>query len=116
MSILNPWGELKALKTRLAAEEAAYVAEETEQQRVWAAKEAELDKLRKTVNELRADKRKADKTLRDWSALISDLRGHVAKLKIDCASLSARNHELTTTLSNSVRRDPVTGRYLKQGS
>lgn len=39
MSILNPWGELRELKARLAAEEAAYAAEETEQQK-------ELAKLR----------------------------------------------------------------------
>ena len=39
MSILNPWGELRELKARLASEEAAYAEEETAQQK-------ELAKLR----------------------------------------------------------------------
>ena len=32
MSIFNPWGELRALKARLAAEEEAYRIEEAQQQ------------------------------------------------------------------------------------
>lgn len=60
MSILNPWRELRELKARLSSEEAAYVAEETEQQ--------------KLIADLKYDNKKLSDELEDYQILYADLR------------------------------------------
>ena len=55
MSIFNPWGELRALKARLAAEEEAYRVEEAQQQAEWARKDARLLELERSNAVLRRD-------------------------------------------------------------
>lgn len=60
MSILNPWRELRELKARLSSEEAAYVAEETEQQ--------------KLIAHLKYDNKKLSDELEDYQILYADLR------------------------------------------
>lgn len=87
MSIFNPWGELRAIKARLAAEEEAYLIEEAQQQADWAKKDA----------------------------LLGDLERANATLRREQEALRNRITELNAKLSQSVRRDPKTGRYLKQG-
>lgn len=52
MSIFNPWGELRALKQRLAAEEAAYVTEETEQQKL-------MESMKRTIRDMEVQLRAA---------------------------------------------------------
>lgn len=45
MSIFNPWGELRALKQRLASEEASYLNEETEQQKL-------MESMKRTIRDM----------------------------------------------------------------
>lgn len=70
MSIFNPWGELRALKARLANEEQAYLVEEAEQQRVWAEKEVMLMKL---IDE----NAKLQDTVKRLDAVIADFRANL---------------------------------------
>lgn len=60
MSILNPWRELRELKARLSSEEAAYVAEETEQQ--------------KLIADLKYDNQTLSDELKGYQILYSELR------------------------------------------
>lgn len=60
MSILNPWRELRELKARLSSEEAAYVAEETEQQ--------------KLIADLKYDNKTLSDELGGYKILYSELR------------------------------------------
>lgn len=60
MSILNPWRELRELKARLASEEAAYYAEENEQQAL--------------IAELKADNKTLSDELQGYQILYRELR------------------------------------------
>ena len=65
MSIFNPWGELRALKARLAAEEEAYRVEEAQQQAEWAKKNARLLELERTNAVLRRDSEELRRELKE---------------------------------------------------
>ena len=87
MSIFNPWGELRALKARLAAEEEAYRIEEAQQQAEWARKDARL----------------------------LELERYNATLRRELQTAHARILNLLTKLDEAVGpRDPKTGRFVKK--
>ncbi len=65
MSIFNPWGELRALKARLAAEEEAYRVEEAQQQAEWTKKNARLLELERTNAVLRRDSEELRRELKE---------------------------------------------------
>ena len=101
MSIFNPWGELRALKARLAAEEEAYLVEEAQQQAEWAKKDARLLELERANATLR----------REQEALRNRITDVVNKL--------LRADEIITDLNNKLLRavdprDPKTGRFVKK--
>ncbi len=87
MSIFNPWGELRALKARLAAEEEAYRVEEAQQQAEWAKKTAMMQELER-----------ANATLRREQEM---LRNRITEL----------NEKLAKAVDP---RDPKTGRFVKK--
>ncbi len=87
MSIFNPWGELRALKARLAAEEEAYSVEEEMQQADWAKKTAMMQELER-----------ANATLRREQEM---LRNRITEL----------NEKLAKAVDP---RDPKTGRFVKK--
>jgi response regulator RpfG family c-di-GMP phosphodiesterase len=87
MSIFNPWGELRALKARLAAEEEAYLIEEAQQQAEWAKKDAMLGELQRANATLRREQ--------------EQLRNRITEL----------NEKLTKAVDP---RDPKTGRFTKK--
>ncbi len=87
MSIFNPWGELRALKARLAAEEEAYRVEEAQQQAEWAKKTAMMQELER-----------ANATLRREQEM---LRNRITEL----------NEKLAKAVDP---RDPKTGRFTKK--
>lgn len=87
MSIFNPWGELRALKARLAAEEEAYRVEEAQQQAEWAKKTAMMQELER-----------ANATLRREQEM---LRNRITEL----------NEKLAKAIDP---RDPKTGRFVKK--
>lgn len=94
MSIFNPWGELRALKARLAAEEEAYRIEEAQQQAEWAKKTAMMQELER-----------ANATLRRENE----------ELRRERQTLHARILNLLTKLDKAVdARDPKTGRFVKK--
>ena len=87
MSIFNPWGELRTLKARLAAEEEAYLVEEAQQQAEWAKKDARLLELERANATLRREQEK--------------LRNRITEL----------NEKLAKAIDP---RDPKTGRFVKK--
>jgi response regulator RpfG family c-di-GMP phosphodiesterase len=87
MSIFNPWGELRALKARLAAEEEAYLIEEAQQQAEWAKKDAMLGELQRANATLRREQ--------------EQLRNRITEL----------NEKLAKAVDP---RDPKTGRFTKK--
>lgn len=87
MSIFNPWGELRALKARLAAEEEAYRVEEAQQQAEWAKKTAMMQELERANATLRREQER--------------LRNRIAEL----------NEKLAKAIDP---RDPKTGRFVKK--
>ena len=94
MSIFNPWGELRALKARLAAEEEAYLIEEAQQQAEWAQKDALLGELQRANATLRRDNESLRETIKRLDLMISDLN--------------------TQLLRAVDPRDPKTGRFTKK--
>lgn len=94
MSIFNPWGELRALKARLAAEEEAYRIEEAQQQAEWAQKDALLGELQRANATLRRDNESLRETIKRLDLMISDLN--------------------TQLLRAVDPRDPKTGRFTKK--
>jgi hypothetical protein len=129
MSIFNPWGELRALKARLAAEEEAYLIEEAQQQADWAKKDAlllELERknatLRRANEKLRGQLKETDKRddyLRKLAAKNSSLYAaethRSAKLAKTLKEQDALVIMLHEKLAASVQRDPKTGRLLPKG-
>ncbi len=87
MSIFNPWGELRALKARLAAEEEAYRVEEAQQQAEWAKKTAMMQELERANATLRREQER--------------LRNRITEL----------NEKLAKAIDP---RDPKTGRFTKK--
>jgi response regulator RpfG family c-di-GMP phosphodiesterase len=87
MSIFNPWGELRALKARLAAEEEAYRVEEAQQQAEWAKKTAMMQELERANATLRREQER--------------LRNRITEL----------NEKLAQAIDP---RDPKTGRFTKK--
>ena len=87
MSIFNPWGELRALKARLAAEEEAYRVEEAQQQADWAKKTAMMQELERANATLRREQER--------------LRNRITEL----------NEKLAKAIDP---RDPKTGRFVKK--
>ena len=87
MSIFNPWGELRALKARLAAEEEAYRIEEAQQQADWAKKTAMMQELERANATLRREQER--------------LRNRITEL----------NEKLAKAIDP---RDPKTGRFVKK--
>ena len=93
MSIFNPWGELRALKARLAAEEEAYRVEEAQQQ-------AYLDDLEKKNFNLRIDNERLSRDLKD---LISNNGRRAIELERKLSQAAAELHKLTKTLKSRDR-------------
>ena len=129
MSIFNPWGELRALKARLAAEEEAYVLEEAQQQADWSKKEALLLELERKNATLRC----SNERLRDQLKKANDRIEYLYKLSEKNSSLYAtethRSAKLAATLKEQDAlvvmlheklaqavdpRDPKTGRFTKK--
>lgn len=129
MSIFNPWGELRALKARLAAEEEAYVLEEAQQQADWSKKEALLLELERK----NATLRRSNERLRDQLKKANDRIEYLYKLSEKNSSLYAtethRSAKLAATLKEQDAlvvmlheklaqavdpRDPKTGRFTKK--
>lgn len=126
MSIFNPWGELRAIKARLAAEEEAYLIEEAQQQADWAKKDAllgELDRknatLRRANEKLRGQLKEADKRidyLEKLAAKNSSLYAQETHRSAKIAKTLKEQDELVIMLHEklaaSIQRDPKTGRLL----
>jgi len=126
MSIFNPWGELRALKARLAAEEEAYLIEEAQQQADWAKKDAllgELDRknatLRRANEKLRGQLKTADKRIDYLEKLAAKNSGLYAAETHRSAKIAKTLKEqdelvimLHEKLAASIQRDPKTGRLL----
>jgi paraquat-inducible protein B len=126
MSIFNPWGELRAIKARLAAEEEAYLIEEAQQQADWAKKDAllgELDRknatLRRANEKLRGQLKTADKRidyLEKLAAKNSNLYAQETHRSAKIAKTLKEQDELVIMLHEklaaSIQRDPKTGRLL----
>lgn len=93
MSIFNPWGELRALKARLAAEEEAYRVEEAQQQ-------AYLDDLEKKNFSLRIDNERLSRDLKD---LISNNGRRAIELERKLSQTAAETHKLTKQLKSRAR-------------
>lgn len=93
MSIFNPWGELRALKARLAAEEEAYRVEEAQQQ-------AYLDDLEKKNFNLRIDNERLSRDLKD---LISNNGHRAIELESKLSQAAAETHKLTKALKSRDR-------------
>lgn len=93
MSIFNPWGELRALKARLAAEEEAYRVEEVQQQ-------AYLDDLEKKNFSLRIDNERLSRDLKD---LISNNGHRAIELERKLSQAAAETHKLTKALKSRDR-------------
>ena len=93
MSIFNPWGELRALKARLAAEEEAYRVEEAQQQ-------AYLDDLEKKNFNLRIDNERLSRDLKD---LISNNGRRAIELERKLSQAAAETHKLTKQLKSRDR-------------
>ena len=93
MSIFNPWGELRALKARLAAEEEAYRVEEAQQQ-------AYLDDLEKKNFNLRIDNERLSRDLKD---LISNNGRRAIELERKLSQTAAETHKLTKQLKSRAR-------------
>lgn len=126
MSIFNPWGELRAIKARLAAEEEAYRVEEAQQQAEWAQKDVllgELDRknatLRRANEKLRGQLKTADKRLdylEKLAAKNSSLYAQETHRSAKIAKTLKEQDELVIMLHEklaaSIQRDPKTGRLL----
>jgi len=129
MSIFNPWGELRAIKARLAAEEEAYLIEEAQQQADWAKKDAllgALDRknatLRRANEKLRGQLKTADKRidyLEKLAAKNSNLYAQETHRSAKIAKTLKEQDELVIMLHEklaaSIQRDPKTGRLLPKG-
>ena len=136
MSIFNPWGELRALKARLAAEEEAYLIEEAQQQADRAKKDAlmlRLDAMMLELERKNATLRRANEKLRDQLKKANDRIEYLYKLSEKNSSLYAtethRSAKLAATLKEQDAlvvmlheklaqavdpRDPKTGRFTKK--
>lgn len=129
MSIFNPWGELRALKARLAAEEEAYRVEEAQQQAEWARKDARLLELERSNATLRRNNEKLRSDLNKAKERISFLDGVASKNSSLYASETHRSArlgaivkdqdalivKLNEKLAKAIDpRDPKTGRFVKK--
>lgn len=129
MSIFNPWGELRALKDRLAAEEEAYRVEEEMQQAAWAAKQQRILELERSNATLRRNNEKLRSDLSKAKERISFLDGVASKNSSLYASETHRSArlgaivkdqdalivKLNEKLAKAIDpRDPKTGRFVKK--
>lgn len=129
MSIFNPWGELRALKARLAAEEEAYRVEEEMQQAAWAAKQQRILELERSNATLRRNNEKLRSDLSKAKERISFLDGVASKNSSLYASETHRSAKLAATIKDQDAlivklneklakaidpRDPKTGRFVKK--
>lgn len=129
MSIFNPWGELRALKARLAAEEEAYLVEEAQQQAEWAKKSARLLELERSNASLRRNNEKLRSDLSKAKERISFLDGVASKNSSLYAQETHRSAKLAATIKDQDAlivklheklaqaidpRDPKTGRFVKK--
>ena len=129
MSIFNPWGELRALKARLAAEEEAYRVEEEMQQAAWAAKQQRILELERSNASLRRNNEKLRSDLSKAKERISFLDGVASKNSSLYASETHRSArlgaivkdqdalivKLNEKLAKAIDpRDPKTGRFVKK--
>ena len=129
MSIFNPWGELRALKDRLAAEEEAYRVEEEMQQAAWAAKQQRILELERSNATLRRNNEKLRSDLSKAKERISFLDGVASKNSSLYASETHRSArlgaivkdqdalivKLNEKLAKAIDpRDPMTGRFVKK--
>lgn len=129
MSIFNPWGELRALKARLAAEEEAYRVEEEMQQTAWAAKQQRILELERSSASLRRNNEKLRDQLKKAHERIDYLYALSQKNSSLYATETHRNAKLAATLKEQDAlivklhekviqaadpRDPKTGRFIKK--
>ena len=129
MSIFNPWGELRALKARLAAEEEAYRVEEEMQQAAWAAKQQRILELERSNATLRRNNEKLRSDLSKAKERISFLDGVASKNSSLYAQETHRSAKLAATVKDQDAlivklheklaqaidpRDPKTGRFVKK--
>lgn len=129
MSIFNPWGELRALKARLAAEEEAYRVEEEMQQAAWAAKQQRILELERSNATLRRNNEKLRSDLSKAKERISFLDGVASKNSSLYAQETHRSAKLAATIKDQDAlivklheklaqaidpRDPKTGRFVKK--
>ncbi len=98
MSIFNPWGELRAIKARLAAEEEAYLIEEAQQQAEWAKKDALLGELQRANATLRRDNEDLRRELKEAVSRGADLRKDVER---QLALMTAERNKANNALKRS---------------
>lgn len=129
MSIFNPWGELRALKARLAAEEEAYRVEEEMQRAAWDAKQQRILELERSSATLRRNNEKLRDQLKKAHERIDYLYALSQKNSSLYAAETHRNAKLAATLKEQDAlvvklhekliqaadpRDPETGRFTKK--
>ena len=98
MSIFNPWGELRALKARLAAEEQAYRIEEAEQQRERDIKDNRLLELERINAILRRDNEDLRRELKEAVSRGVDLRNGVEQ---QLAAMTAERNKADNALKRN---------------